>query len=115
MGQALERITNEEEALEYLNTISNTDNSLDKTDSLWGLLDSKDIAMIRDNEDIINKSNKILLDRLNNDDESLSIKDIIQAKSEAFKNNQVIKWLESDSIDTKKLIPTTINIQINNN
>jgi len=71
--------------------------------------------MLSKNEKIIKESNDILIERLEMWDESLSIKDIISMKSEAFKNNQSLLGREEDSLDHKKLIPTTINIQVINN
>jgi len=66
------------------------------------------------NEQIIKEASDLLLERLQNGDTSLSIKDIIAAKEAAFKQNQAIDWLD-DSLDTRKLIPTQINIQVINN
>jgi hypothetical protein len=101
------------EAQEFLNSLElppekkSTENSL----PISGFSDKE---MLKDNEEIIKKSNALLLDKLD-EGEDLAIKDIISMKSEAFKNNRSILGEDEDTVDVKKLIPTNINIQIINN
>lgn len=113
-----EIIKDEQEALMYLEWLQSTD--VQKTTPATELshieeTSDEEARMLRENQRIIDKSNRILIDRLECDDASLSIKDIIQMKSEAFKNNQSIKGLWEDNTDYSKLIPTNINIQVINN
>lgn len=113
-----EIIKDEQEALKYLQWLQSTDvQKTTLTTELSHIEETSDeeARMLFENQRIIDKSNRILIDRLECDDASLSIKDIIQMKSEAFKNNQSIKGLWEDNTDYSKLIPTNINIQVINN
>lgn len=74
-----------------------------------------DSKALRSNQRIIDGANKILMDRLDSQDSSLQVKDIVSMKSDAFKQNQVIKWMDPDELDYKKIIPSVINIQVINN
>lgn len=68
---------------------------------------------LRRNEKIISLADDAILERLEYNDGSLRIQDIISAKSEAFKQNSKILWLDKE--DDRQLIPSQINIQIINN
>lgn len=102
---------NDEEAQEFINSLSITP-PLEEITSLDEDLSSDDLS-IRKNKEIIKKADNLLLNRLENEDISLGVKDIIAMKSEAFKQIQTLEWW-SDILDTWKLIPTNINIQIIN-
>jgi len=74
--------------------------------------ESDDDRQFRKNEKIINFADTVLLDRLEGGDISLSVKDLIQVKDVAFKQNRII---QGKDIWDLPLIPSTINIQIINN
>ena len=74
----------------------------------------EDDKMQRQNQNIIDEANDMMLERLKHNDSSLRIQDINAMKSEAFKQNQQLQW-NSEEYDQSKLIPTQINIQIINN
>ena len=80
---------------------------------IWNIHD--DDGMMISNQSIINEANDMLLDRLKHKDSSLRISDIVNMKAEAFKQNQALQGRGEDVVDVKKLIPSVINIQINNN
>lgn len=73
-----------------------------------------DYNMIEKNTELIRRVDKLTMDRLNDEPESISIKDAMSIKSEAHKQIQAEKGI-SDATDTLRLIPSTINIQIINN
>ncbi len=75
----------------------------------------KDEELIRDNDLIISSSSKILRERLSAGDGSLQAKEIIQMRSDAFKQNQALLGRWDSIIDPRKLIPSVINIQVINN
>ena len=76
------------------------------------LIIDEDTQMIESNQSIIDQANKLLLERLRYGDDSLRLQDIVSMKTEAFKQNQTLKWFGEDAPD---LIPSIINIQIINN
>lgn len=105
-------ITTEQEAQHFLDSFSQK--RPDETSlSING--DRSDEIMIRRNQKIIDWSNKLLQERLDASDWSLQVKDIIQMRSDSFKQNQSLKGRGEDVVDTRKLIPSVINIQIINN
>jgi hypothetical protein len=95
-----------EEIEDYFNTLPTKSTSI--------IID-QDSKMIKENQTIIDQANKLLIERLRYGDDSLRPQDIASMKSDAFKQNQTLKGLGEDEIDVRKLIPTTINIQIINN
>ena len=74
---------------------------------------SNEEDQLKRNNKIMQLADQTILERLEYWDGSLRVQDIISAKSEAFKQNQKILWLDQD--DNKQLIPSTIQIQIINN
>lgn len=115
MSEEILHISEDQEAQDFLTSLSTpktTEIISEEVSEHW--LKGRAKKAFEDNEKIIAKSNSLLIDKLDEWDE-LSIKDVIQMKSEAFKNNQSLLGKDEDSIDTKKLIPSTINIQIINN
>ena len=99
---------NEEKIEDYFNT-------LPEPVTKPTLYIDEDSKMMEDNQSIIDQANKLLLERLRYGDDSLRPQDIISMKSEAFKENRMLKGGEEEEIDVRKLIPSTINIQIINN
>lgn len=100
-------MTEEEKALQYLNSLKWPETSLTKTDD--------DETIIRRNIKLINAADRILIDRLEAEDASLRVQDIISIKDWAFRHNQILKNWDEDNVDYRKLIPSVINIQIINN
>lgn len=90
--------------------------SLEKNSLTTSLYTEEDVEkeMIEKNQSIIDYANEILIDRLSNGDSSLRVADLVSIKTEAFKQNQVLKGRDENVIDKSKLIPTNIYIQINN-
>lgn len=116
MNEEILHISEDQEAQDFLNSLSSTPKTEviipDEISEHW--LKGKAKKTFEENERIITKSNKLLIDKLEEWDE-VSIKDIIQMKAEAFKNNQSLLGKDDEAVDTRKLIPSTINIQIINN
>ncbi len=83
------------------------------TDTSLSIGEISDSYTVRQNERIIKASDTLILSRLEAEDWSLRVTDIIAAKSEAFKQN--IKLLGLDESENKSLIPSVINISIINN
>ena len=100
----------EEEAKKYLESLTTQSDSISKWD-----LDDREEIMVKDNNSIIDWANVILKERLFCKDRSLRVQDIISAKNDAFRQNQIILGKGEDAFDTRKLIPAVINIQIINN
>lgn len=107
---------NEEEAGRYLEWINKEIIVPQKNESPWSLHIrgiSEDRMLVK-NQGIIDSANELLLDRLENGDGSLRVSDIVNMKTEAFKQNQSLQGVD-DVVDSTKLIPSVINIQIINN
>lgn len=101
----------EEQSLQEFFTQQNSSQSL-TTPQTSSLTWASEEAYIKRNEEIIRLADDAILERLEYNDGSLRIQDIISAKSEAFKENQRILWVWEEE---KQLIPSQINIQIINN
>jgi len=71
--------------------------------------------LIQKNQDIINAADTLIYTRIHSKDSSLKLAEVIQAKSEAFRQIRILEWQEDTQLDLKKLIPTQIQIQIINN
>jgi len=105
----------DEEAKNFLNSLTPTEIKTTPDLSLhnWDFSTEEEVSL-NYNRKIIRGADKILLDRLDNSDWSLALKDIVQMKSEAFRQNQSILGKTEVEVDHRKLIPAIINIQINN-
>ena len=95
-------LENELEAEAFLNSLSVPEKKLSLSDEY----------IIWKNSEIIKHVDKQLIERLEWWDMSLSPKDMLAMKAEAFKQNRVIKWFDDGNL---QLIPSNINIQIINN
>lgn len=100
-------ILSETDAAAYLKGLTTPSSDTDISE-----FSSKDDDTFEQNKDIIEAADEIILDRLQNPDGSLSIKDVIAAKDTAFKQNRAILWKDDE---WPALIPSVINIQIINN
>ena len=108
----------EKEAQAFLDSLEITPQKKSLPDSLHiGDNDEEDPdkGMIRTNQAIIDASNRIQLERLEAGDSSLRSQDLVGMKADAFKQNEILKWHWEEVQDMRKLIPSTINIQIINN
>ena len=69
---------------------------------------------IAQNTVLVKEADKIIKDRMIEDADSISIKDVIAIKSEAQKQINIEKWAVEDHT-WPKIIPAVINIQVINN
>lgn len=97
----------EEEAQQYLQNLSKTEDSL----SIWEF-SSEEERTLKQNKNIIKHADTLLIDRIKSQDWSLRLTDVISAKDSAFKQNRLI---EGKNDGWPQLIPSVINIQIINN
>jgi len=76
--------------------------------------DSWKYEIIQENTKMIKKADKILIRRMQEEPDSVSIKDAIAIKSQAHRQIQAEKGITDDWF-WPKLIPAVINIQVVNN
>ena len=105
-------LENELEAEAFLNSLSVPEIKLPPEISLTSELSLSDEYIIWKNSEIIKHVDKQLIERLEWWDMSLSPKDMLAMKAEAFKQNRVIKWFDDGNL---QLIPSNIIINIQNN
>lgn len=95
------------EAAQFLDSLTqppSLDDSLDQ---------GREKKIIKRNNQIIDEVDEFMLERIRNKDPSLKGAELNSYKAEAFRQNQVLTG--GDTVDSTKLIPTNINIQIINN
>jgi len=98
----------EQEAQQFLDSFQDDPTDISLTEDT-----SSELYTIKQNERIINLADKNLIERLEHQDWSLRITDIVSAKDSAFKSN--LKLLGLDDDKNTQLIPANITINIVNN
>ncbi len=91
----------EKEAEEYLHSLSKITpaSPTEKPIINNGLLKDDMDDIMSNNFDLIEGCNKLLRDRIMNDDASLTLKDLISAKDTAFKQNQLIMGRATENVN----------------
>lgn len=110
------KITSQEEATDFLNSLTTA--GISPTPHTPAISNSSEISKTDsrnffNNERIIDLVDNTILERLESWDMSMSIKDMLGLKAEAFKQNRLIEG-KDDEIN-HSWIPSVINIQVINN
>ena len=103
-----QELIHEREAQEYLDSLQ-TELTPIRTETSLHIWTSKEEFTIKQNERIIKAADVMLLDRLENQDGSLKLSEVIGAKDSAFRTNSLIqgKATENLNINIKELSSKT--------